>query len=46
MFYAEAFAQFHTFAVPSIGGLLGETGTYVRPAQKRVDDTSILSHSS
>ena len=37
-----SFALFRTYAVPSIGRLLDETGEFERAAQKRYDDTSLL----
>jgi hypothetical protein len=36
------FALFRTFAVPSIGGLLDQTGEFARRAQKRYDDTDLI----
>ncbi|HYJ68293.1 MAG TPA: oxygenase MpaB family protein [Nocardioidaceae bacterium] len=35
-------ALFRTFAVPSIGGLLHETGEFTTRPQKRYDDTSLI----
>jgi ER-bound oxygenase mpaB/B'/Rubber oxygenase, catalytic domain len=35
-------ALFRTYAVPSIGGLLGRTGEFVQRAQKRYDDTTLI----
>jgi ER-bound oxygenase mpaB/B'/Rubber oxygenase, catalytic domain len=35
-------ALFRTFAVPSIGGLLYETGEFTTRPQKRYDDTSLI----
>ncbi|WP_030860516.1 oxygenase MpaB family protein [Streptomyces sp. NRRL F-2747] len=35
-------ALFRTYAVPSIGGLLAETGEFTERPQKRYDDTSLL----
>ncbi|MFJ9341933.1 oxygenase MpaB family protein [Streptomyces sp. NPDC101733] len=35
-------ALFRTYAVPSIGSLLAETGEFTQRAQKRYDDTSLL----
>ena len=37
-----SFALFRTYAVPSIGRLLDETGEFERAVQKRYDDTSLL----
>lgn len=37
-----SFALFRTYAVPSIGRLLAETGEFVRRTQKRYDDTGLL----
>jgi hypothetical protein len=37
-----SFALFRTYAVPSIGRLLDETGEFARAAQKRYDDTGLL----
>ncbi|MFB7883182.1 oxygenase MpaB family protein [Microbacterium sp. NPDC056057] len=37
-----SFALFRTYAVPSIGRLLDETGEFERAPQKRYDDTSLL----
>lgn len=39
---ALSFALFRTFAVPSIGRLLDETGEFARNPQKRYDDTTLL----
>ena len=39
---ALSFALFRTFAVPSIGALLHETGEFTRRTQKRYDDTALL----
>lgn len=39
---AMSFAFFRTYAVPSIGRLLDETGELVRDSQKRYDDTVLL----
>jgi hypothetical protein len=39
---ALSFALFRTYAVPSIGGLLAETGEFTERVQKRYDDTGIL----
>ena len=39
---ALSFALFRTYAVPSIGGLLFETGEFTRRTQKRYDDTALL----
>jgi hypothetical protein len=36
------FALFRTFAVPSIGGLLDQTGEFGERAQKRYDDTDLI----
>jgi hypothetical protein len=35
-------ALFRTYAVPSIGGLLAETGAFTEQVQKRYDDTVLL----
>ncbi|WP_232679598.1 oxygenase MpaB family protein [Nocardioides sp. R-C-SC26] len=37
-----SFALFRTYAVPSIGRLLDETGEFTRACQKRYDDTALL----
>ncbi|MFF2371736.1 oxygenase MpaB family protein [Agromyces sp. NPDC058110] len=37
-----SFALFRTYAVPSIGGLLHETGEFERRTQKRHDDTVLI----
>ncbi len=37
-----SFALFRTYAVPSIGRLLDETGEFARDTQKRYDDTALL----
>ncbi|MEE3851628.1 oxygenase MpaB family protein [Gordonia sp. LSe1-13] len=39
---ALSFALFRTYAVPSIGALLDETGAFTDHTQKRYDDTAIL----
>ncbi len=39
---ALSFALFRTYAVPSIGRLLDETGEFERDTQKRYDDTALL----
>ncbi|TNM36223.1 DUF2236 domain-containing protein [Nocardioides albidus] len=39
---ALSFALFRTYAVPSIGRLLDETGAFTRAVQKRYDDTALL----
>jgi hypothetical protein len=39
---ALSFALFRTYAVPSIGRLLHETGEFTRRTQKRYDDTALL----
>jgi len=39
---ALSFALFRTFAVPSIGRLLHETGEFEARPQKRYDDTALL----
>ncbi|KAF0960278.1 oxygenase MpaB family protein [Rhodococcus sp. T7] len=39
---ALSFALFRTYAVPSVGRLLYETGAFTGGTQKRYDDTSIL----
>ena len=36
------FALFRTFAVPSISGLLAETGEFVQRPRKRYDDTELI----
>jgi hypothetical protein len=36
------FALFRTFAVPSVGGLLDQTGEFGARAQKRYDDTDLI----
>lgn len=36
------FALFRTFAVPSISGLLAETGEFVKRPRKRYDDTELI----
>lgn len=42
MHQSLSFALFRTYAVPSIGRLLDETGELTRRPQKRYDDTSLL----
>ena len=42
MTQALSFALFRTYAVPSIGRLLHETGEFERRPQKRYDDTALL----
>lgn len=37
-----SFALFRTYAVPSIGRLLAETGEFTRRTQKRYDDTGLI----
>ncbi len=37
-----SFALFRTYAVPSIGRLLDETGEFARDTQRRYDDTGLL----
>ena len=37
-----SFALFRTYAVPSIGGLLGRTGEFTARTQKRYDDTALI----
>lgn len=37
-----SFALFRTYAVPSIGGLLAETGEFTGRVQKRYDDTALI----
>jgi hypothetical protein len=37
-----SFALFRTYAVPSIGRLLAETGEFAERVQKRYDDTSLI----
>jgi len=39
---ALSFALFRTYAVPSIGRLLDETGEFARDTQRRYDDTGLL----
>jgi hypothetical protein len=39
---ALSFALFRTYAVPSIGRLLDETGQFTTACQKRYDDTALL----
>ncbi|MGA8851017.1 MAG: oxygenase MpaB family protein [Aeromicrobium sp.] len=39
---ALSFALFRTYAVPSIGGLLHQTGEFTNATQKRHDDTALL----
>ena len=39
---ALSFALFRTYAVPSIGGLLFDTGEFVERTQKRHDDTALV----
>ena len=39
---ALSFALFRTYAVPSIGGLLAETGEFTGATQKRYDDTALI----
>ena len=39
---ALSFALFRTYAVPSIGRLLDETGTFAQDTQRRYDDTALL----
>lgn len=39
---ALSFALFRTYAVPSIGSLLEETGEFTQRVQKRYDDTGLL----
>lgn len=39
---ALSFALFRTYAVPSIGRLLDETGEFGRDTQRRYDDTALL----
>ena len=39
---ALSFALFRTYAVPSIGRLLDETGEFARDTQRRYDDTALL----
>jgi hypothetical protein len=41
-FQALSFALFRTYAVPSIGRLLAETGEFTERVQKRFDDTGLL----
>ena len=42
MTQALSFALFRTYAVPSIGRLLDQTGEFARDTQKRYDDTGLL----
>ena len=42
MVQALSFALFRTYAVPSIGRLLFETGEFTERVQKRYDDTALL----
>ena len=42
MIQSLSFALFRTYAVPSIGRLLDETGEFERNTQKRYDDTALL----
>jgi hypothetical protein len=42
MHQALSFALFRTYAVPSIGRLLAETGELERRPQRRYDDTALL----
>ncbi len=42
MHQALSFALFRTYAVPSIGRLLAETGQFERDTQRRYDDTALL----
>lgn len=42
MHQALSFALFRTYAVPSIGRLLAQTGEFERDAQRRYDDTALL----
>jgi hypothetical protein len=37
-----SFALYRTYAVPSIGRLLGETGEFTQRTQKRYDDTALI----
>ena len=37
-----SFALYRTYAVPSIGQLLGQTGEFTRRTQKRYDDTALI----
>ncbi|RZT88419.1 uncharacterized protein DUF2236 [Pseudonocardia sediminis] len=39
---ALSLALFRTYAVPSIGALLGETGEFTAATQKRYDDTTLI----
>ncbi|MFN8493350.1 MAG: oxygenase MpaB family protein [Caldilineaceae bacterium] len=39
---ALEFALFRTYAVPSISGLLAQTGEFVRRTRKRYDDTELI----
>ena len=43
---ALSFALFRTYAVPSIGRLLDETGQFTGACQKRYDDTALLLEAS
>ena len=42
MSQALSFALFRTYAVPSIGVLLQETGEFTESTQKRYDDTALI----
>ena len=37
-----SFALYRTYAVPSIGRLLSETGEFTQRTQKRYDDTDLI----
>ena len=41
-FQSLSFALFRTFAVPSVGGLLADTGEFTARAQKRFEDTVLI----
>ena len=41
-FHALSFALFRTFAVPSVGRLLAETGEFTERSQKRFEDTVLI----
>lgn len=45
LYQALRIALFRTYAVPSIGGLLHDTGAFEDDVQKRHDDTAVLLHS-
>ena len=37
-----SFALYRTYAIPSIGGLLRQTGEFTERTQKRYDDTALI----